>query len=114
MTSDKIRHCLDTGCTKCEHCEVGPTGSKFNPGCYFYGTVGDKTEIALTKFTSWCDDNIIDVVGHEMMCIKSFDGLVRKANIELRKLTNDESDYTSFVCGIVGGMKMMTLNTNEE
>lgn len=78
MTSDEIKHCLETGCDKCEHCETGTTSTKFKSGCYFYNTVGDKTELTLTKFTSWCDDNIKDVVGHERMGIKKFDELVRK------------------------------------
>ena len=39
MTSDELRHCLDTGCVKCEHCEVGPTSSKFLSGCYFYDSM---------------------------------------------------------------------------
>ena len=36
------KHCLETGCKKCEHCEAGPTSSKFKKGCYFYETINKK------------------------------------------------------------------------
>ena len=36
------KHCLETGCKKCEHCEAGPTSSKFKKGCYFYESINKK------------------------------------------------------------------------
>lgn len=71
------------------------------------------SEDILKKFMKWCDKNIIVYDQHKRIDLETFDKLTMRAYAELTHLTNKNSDYTSFVCGIAAGMRMMTLPENE-
>jgi len=72
------------------------------------------TEDTLKEFMERCDKNIIVHDQHKRLDLETFDKLTMRAYAKLKHLTNENSDYTSFACGIGAGMRMTTLPKNEE
>ena len=68
----------------------------------------------LTEFGEWCDTNLKHVTPHDSIGLEPFGDLVNLSFIKMSEVNGEKSDYTSFVCGMAAGMKMMELPPNEE
>ena len=64
-------------------------------------------------FKDWCDENIKSAVGLRRTNLELFNETINDSYSELKRITEDNCDHTSFACGVAVGIKMMTLPENE-
>ena len=74
----------------------------------------EETIDKLTEFGEWCDNNLKHVTPHDSIGLEPFGDLADLSYIKMSEINGEKSDYTSFVCGMAAGMKMMELPPNEE
>lgn len=67
----------------------------------------------VNQFKNWCDENLKSAVGLRRTSLELFNETMNNSYSELKRLTKDDCDHTSFACGVAAGIKMMTLPENE-